>query len=174
MVSQTRWFERRFNFDFPVGLFPAIAERLLGTAARLEEMTRGRSKSLLIHQLEGKWSVQQHAGHLVDLEELHNGRIDDFHAGLERLRAADLKNTRTELADHNTSAIADILARFRGDRQRFVARLSECDEERLSRSAIHPRLNLPMRLVDMAYFVAEHDDHHLASIRRIISISAQR
>jgi hypothetical protein len=24
-----------------------------------------------------------------------------------------------------------------------------------------------MRLIDMAYFVAEHDDHHLASIRTI-------
>ena len=27
-----------------------------------------------------------------------------------------------------------------------------------------PRLGTPMRLVDLAFFVAEHDDHHLAQI----------
>jgi hypothetical protein len=25
-----------------------------------------------------------------------------------------------------------------------------------------------MRIIDLAYFVAEHDDHHLASIREIL------
>jgi hypothetical protein len=36
------------------------------------------------------------------------------------------------------------------------------EPHRLSASAVHPRLQQPMRLVDMLYFVAEHDDHHLA------------
>jgi len=32
------------------------------------------------------------------------------------------------------------------------------------KTAWHPRLKVRMRLVDLAYFVAEHDDHHLASM----------
>ena len=36
-------------------------------------------------------------------------------------------------------------------------------------SRLHPRLKQPMRLVDHLYFVAEHDDHHLAKIWEMIS-----
>jgi hypothetical protein len=34
-----------------------------------------------------------------------------------------------------------------------------------ARTAVHPRLKISMRLVDLCYFVAVHDDHHLAVIR---------
>lgn|GEM_PF-5393098 len=30
--------------------------------------------------------------------------------------------------------------------------------------ALHPRLGVPMRLIDLALFTVEHDDHHLAVI----------
>ena len=36
------------------------------------------------------------------------------------------------------------------------------------RTALHPRLGLPMRAVDHAFFVAEHDDHHLARITELL------
>jgi hypothetical protein len=32
---------------------------------------------------------------------------------------------------------------------------------------VHPRLQQPMRVVDMAFFVAEHDDHHLARMTQL-------
>jgi hypothetical protein len=35
------------------------------------------------------------------------------------------------------------------------------------RTALHPRLKRPMRLVDLCFFVAEHDDHHLATVTRL-------
>ena len=47
------------------------------------------------------------------------------------------------------------------------ARLEGWDEERLGRVSRHPRLDRPMRAVDMAYFVAEHDDHHLAKMTEL-------
>ena len=73
-----------------------------------------------------------------------------------------------KLSSHEHAALQlarpleEILARFREERARFVARLEAWDEERLGATSLHPRLNQPMRVVDMAYFVAEHDDHHLA------------
>ncbi len=33
---QTKWIERHFNFDFPVGMMPVIIERLRGTPSRIE------------------------------------------------------------------------------------------------------------------------------------------
>jgi hypothetical protein len=35
-------------------------------------------------------------------------------------------------------------------------------------SSLHPRLQQPMRLIDHALFVAEHDDHHLARITELL------
>ncbi len=62
------WFERKFEFSFPVELHPNLSARLRGTPARLEETVRGRSHKILIKKTREKWSAQEHAGHLLDLE----------------------------------------------------------------------------------------------------------
>jgi hypothetical protein len=41
------------------------------------------------------------------------------------------------------------------------------DETAAARTAHHPRLDRPMRVMDLAVFVAEHDDHHLARITEL-------
>jgi len=33
-----KWTDRRFNFDFPAGIYPEMIERIRGTPARLEEL----------------------------------------------------------------------------------------------------------------------------------------
>jgi hypothetical protein len=42
------WFERRFEFSFPVEWLPNLCARLRGTPARLEEVLHGRSHTILI------------------------------------------------------------------------------------------------------------------------------
>ena len=163
-MEQTKWFERVFEFNQPLGLFPCTLERLRGTPARLEELVRGLGPELLTARRDGRWSIQEQVGHLYDLDELHAGRLEDFRLGLEVLRPADLTNRRTHEADHNSADIGRLLALFREGRLEFVRRLEEFDDEALARTALHPRLRTPMRVVDMALFTAEHDDHHLASI----------
>jgi len=49
-----------------------------------------------------------------------------------------------------------------------LKRVGELDSSLLSRAIPHPRLKTPMRLVDHLYFVAEHDDHHLARIWELL------
>ena len=46
----------------------------------------------------------------------------------------------------------------------MIAQLEKLDSAVFPRSATHPRLGVPMRLVDLMLFIAEHDDHHLAAI----------
>jgi hypothetical protein len=167
MVALTKWFERKFNFDFPLGVFPAILERLRGTPVRLEELTKSMFKDILTVQLDGRWSILENAGHLDDLEALHEGRLDDYKAGLQTLRPADLQNLKTRQADHNSTALETILARFRKSRKQFLGKLETFSDEELAKVALHPRLKQPMRVVDMCYFMAEHDDNHLARISEI-------
>ena len=158
------WFERKFSFEFPADLFPNFRIRLRGTPARLEDLTRGLDVVQLTHQPDDKWSIQENAGHLLDLEELWSKRVDDFLAGADVLAAADLTNKRTNEAGHNEKPLEAILREFRTTRLRWVERLDRVRPHEFSRTAKHPRLEMSMRLVDHLYFVAEHDDHHMSRI----------
>ena len=162
------WFERKFEFTFPVEQYPNLCVRLRGTPARLEEITRDVSRDALVARTEDKWSAQEHAGHLFDLESLWMARVDDFLSGGDTLTVADLRNRRTHEANHNARQLTDILAAFRAARLSLVNRLAKLEPALYSRSMLHPRLQQPMRLVDHLYFVAEHDDHHLAKIWELI------
>lgn len=75
MITQTPWFDRKFDFNFPAGLFPIIVERLSGAIPRLEALVRNVPEEQLILKKDGKWSVKEVIGHLYDLEELWQGRI---------------------------------------------------------------------------------------------------
>lgn len=164
-----KWIDRKFNFNFPPDIYPAILERLIGTPVRLEKMLKGIDKSVLTKRDGSAWSAQEHAGHLTDLEELHEKRLDQFIANLRVLSPADMSNKKTNLAHHNEKDIKEVLSEFKEARAAFIKKLESTDETVLTRVAIHPRLNTEMRLIDMLYFMAEHDDHHLAIIRSLIN-----
>ena len=162
-----RWTDRRVTFDLPEALFPVVIERLRGTPARIEDKVRALLPGILTRRDEDAWSLQEHIGHLLDLDELHTGRLDDFLAGAPVLRAADMSNRKTWEAGHNERPIADLLEDFRREREQFVARLDAWDPGLLGRTALHPRLSQPMRVIDMAFFTAEHDDHHLTRMTQL-------
>jgi hypothetical protein len=166
-MIRTKWFERVFDFRLPIGVFPCVLERLRGTPARLEELVRAVPLEVLTAKRGGAWSAQEHVGHLYDLDELHDARLEDYARGLDVLRPADLRNRKTDEAQHNSATLEELLARFRSARAEFVRKLEALDEEALARTATHPRLGARMRVVDMALFVAEHDDHHIATITEL-------
>jgi uncharacterized damage-inducible protein DinB len=162
--ERPRWFSRQFAFDLEPWMFPNLVERVRGTPARLEERLRGLDRPTLTTRVDGRWSIQENAGHLLDLESLWAARLDDLERGTERLSAADLENRKTHDANHNETDVMTLLAEFRRVRLDIVRRLEGYDEALIVRSALHPRLAQPMRAVDLVLFVAEHDDHHLATI----------
>jgi uncharacterized damage-inducible protein DinB len=162
------WFERKFEFSFPVELLPNLSARLRGTPARLEETLRGRSNEILIAKPLDHWSAQEHAGHLLDLEPLWLARLSDYVEARDRLTAADLTNRKTHEANHNARRLEKILTEFRAAREKLLRRVDDLDAALFDRVMTHPRLEKPMRLVDHLYFVAEHDDHHLAIIWELL------
>jgi len=167
MIQSIKWANRKFNFEFPVGIFPWIVERLRGTPARVEELVRDLTPDLLTKTIDNKWSIQENVGHLIKVEELHDGRVDDYLADKEILRPADMENTRTQEADYNSLDIDSILEAFRTVRMNFIKRIENVEDEIIGRVSFHPRLKVSMRFIDMTYFAAEHDDFHLAIITRL-------
>jgi uncharacterized damage-inducible protein DinB len=149
-------------------MFPNILERLRGTPARLADRIQGLPPATLRRQVDKSWSIQQTIGHLIQIEGLWLLRLDDYGAGLITLRPADMSNRATDEANYNQAEAETLLEGFRQARNQFVRRLESLDDEGIARSAYHPRLNQPMRVLDLMAFAAEHDDHHLARIAEML------
>jgi hypothetical protein len=149
-MKKTEWFKRDFPSIEDNGILPSIIERLSGTPARIDEIVSNLSPALVVLKPLNKWSIQEEIGHLSDLEPLWFGT-----------------------ANHNATEIRVLLQLLRKQRQLFVDRLINLNDNQLSNVALHPRLKTPMRVIDLANFVAEHDDHHLANIREILRTQSQ-
>lgn len=162
------WFDRSFKLGLSGEEFPSILERVRGTPARLEDRLAGLSPEALTHQVEDAWSIQENVGHLGDLEPLWAGRLEELMAGRKELRPADLENRKTQHAGHNERFMKELLHVFRRQRMEIVAQLEALTPAQVELTALHPRLQQPMSVVDLFYFVAEHDDHHLARISTLI------
>jgi uncharacterized damage-inducible protein DinB len=168
MIRHINWFDRAFALDLPAWMYPNIVERVRGTSARLEDRVRALPREILTRRDGEAWSIQENAGHLLDAEPLWMSRLDDFAARREILQPADLQNRKTHEANHNANSIENILQSFRSARSAFVRRLDTFDEAFVVRTALHPRLKTSMRVLDHVFFIAEHDDHHLARISELI------
>jgi uncharacterized damage-inducible protein DinB len=169
MTTPRRWFDRKFELGLGADTAGELLKRLRQTPERLADAVRGLPPEILTRKPEGKWSIQENAGHLLDLEPLWDQRLDDYDAGAAELHPADLENRKTHQAAHNDRAISDILAEFSGVRGRIVDRLARMTPAELARTSLHPRLQQPMSVVDLCFFVAEHDDHHLRTIEELRS-----
>jgi len=164
-IQQMPWTARRFEHEWPVELVPAIVERLRGTpvraAALVAEFTDAEVRSA-----RGGWSALEHVGHLDDLHVLDMKRLEEFLARVPVLSAADMTNRATYDARHNDRSTTELLEGFRARRLELVRRLEALTPDEAGIASEHPRLHRPLRLVDWLYFLAEHDDHHLAAARQ--------
>jgi uncharacterized damage-inducible protein DinB len=163
-MKRTAWFERTFPTILDNGVLLGILERLDGTPVRLRAMVAGATPLDTPHG----WSAAKELGHFADLEPLWLKRAQDILAGSSELTAADLTNRVTHDADHDGWALSQLVDRFEPRRRVLVATMRAAKESDLERAARHPRLGTPMRLVDLAFFVAEHDDHHMARLRTLL------
>ncbi len=162
-MSSMAWIERKFSFGSPKEMLPYYLERLEGTIARIENKVREKPDALLSTQLHRKWSVKQHIGHLAEVDQVANIRIREIIDGTSIMSPAVF-----EPNDYNPWAIHRVVDFFRSARLINLAVYKAIPESDLLKSSMHPRLKTPMTPVDLAWFDAEHDDHHLVKINEII------
>ena len=109
VVTRRVWFERHFELGLPLDAFPDVLERVRGTPARIEERLRGLTSEVATQREGERWSIQENVGHLLDLEPLWSGRVEDLLAGRQEMRPADLENRKTHAADHNRRPLDELL-----------------------------------------------------------------
>jgi uncharacterized damage-inducible protein DinB len=170
MLSRGRWLDRTFDFALPLSMVPNVVERLRGTPARLEDRVRGVAPEKLVRHLGDSWSIKENIGHLVLVEALWLGRLDDFEAGREALRAASFERERVDECRFDEQPVEAVLSEFRTARGHLVRRIEALAAPLHERRALHPRLNQRIRVLDLLVFAAEHDDHHLARVAELLRL----
>jgi uncharacterized damage-inducible protein DinB len=169
-MKKLEWFERKFTFGLPQGMLPFYLERLQGTINRIESKVKGISDEVLSQKLDNKWSVKQNIGHLAEVDEIAIKRIDEMIRGVSPMSPAVFEPH----GDYNQQSAEEVIAYFRKTRNANVTRYSELTTDELEKTSLHPRLKVSMTSVDLAWFDAEHDDHHLVRISEIISVLLKR
>jgi hypothetical protein len=162
-MSTLPWFERNLKFGYPIEMLPFYLERLNGTILRLKAKVKGISNEVLTHKQNNKWSIKQNIGHLAEVDLIANKRIDEMIACVSVMWPAVF-----EPQDYNPWPIGEVLNFFETKRLQNISKYQSLTKEDLVKSSHHPRLKVPMTPVDLAWFDAEHDDHHLVKINEII------
>lgn len=162
-MRKLAWFERQFTFGLPAGMLPFYLERLSGTAIRIAQKVNGTPEDILSERAGGKWSVKQHIGHLAEVDEIALQRIDQMLQGIPVMLPAVF-----EPRDYNPMPVREVLEYFEESRAKNLAKYKSLRDEDLVKSSLHPRLQVQMTPVDLAFFDAEHDDHHLVTIHEIL------
>ena len=167
MIPQIKWLDRTFQFGWEPTYLPIFITRLNGTVPRIKFMVRDIPNDLLIYKPKGDWSIKEHIGHLIDLESLHHDRILQLKSLVDVLTPADMSNQATNQATHNDQTIDDLIQTLHRVRTHFVQDVRSLNNDHLNHAAYHERLDKLMNPVDICFFCAEHDDHHLAIIERL-------
>src|SRR5262245_23824707 len=166
-LERPPWPQRSFSFVHPPWMLADFTERLRGLVPRLAPLLSGLTEEQARHPLDGKWSIAQNVGHLSDVEELWQERLEDLKNGRQSYTPAVPSRFQELAKRHQQRSVAETLGEFKARRSRLVEALLQASPELQLSSAFHERLQVPMRLVDCAQFYAEHDDHHLIRIRRL-------
>jgi hypothetical protein len=163
MTDALPWFERNLRFGHSPDMLPFFLERLQGTPLRAEAKVKGLPDELLSTKVDGKWSIKEQIGHLAEVDAVANKRLDEMAQGVAVLSPAVF-----EPQNYNPWPIERVLELLRHQRALNLAKYKQLKPHHLTLSSMHPRLKVPMTPVDLAWFDAEHDDHHLVKINFII------
>ena len=166
-LARPPWAQRRFEFVHPAWMLADFLERLRGLVPRLAPLLDDLDGDVAYRQLDGTWSIAQNVGHLADVEDLWQERLEDLRQGRAVYTPAVPARFQAAALRHQGRKLPEIVRDLDERRALLVREFASAPSELLLASAFHERLQCPMRLVDCAQFYAEHDDHHLLRIRAL-------
>jgi uncharacterized damage-inducible protein DinB len=168
IFTPMNWISRQWEFGQTAEDALDSLQLLSGTAEKMHALVHRSDPEKLRQRVDDKWSVNEHAGHLLTMESLWIARLDDFVLGRPTLRPWNGTNADTEAAEFNRQRLGKIISDFAEIRASHLQLLEKFRPAFLSMQAYHERLNRTMTLADHLYFMAEHDRHHLSTIEKLI------
>lgn len=163
-MNEVPWFERSLRFGYAPELLPYFLIRLEGTPPRIRALVNNVDDRILSTRIQGKWSIKENIGHLAEVDEIANKRLDEMVAGVPVMSPAVF-----EPKNYNPWPLSELLDFFEQTRSTNLKKYDRISYTDLSKASQHPRLKVMMTPVDLAWFDAEHDDHHLVKIKEILN-----
>lgn len=157
------------NYGRSLDELPVLLERVQGTTARLSHLLSRQPTEKLLHRAEGKWCAMEHLGHLLTLQDRFEPRVDDFEQRRPKLCDISLHDQAPIIQGQRLRMLGDVLEEFRLKRRAFANRIEHMHRRSLEHLAYHPCQDRTMRPMDMLLWIAEHDDHHLATMGSILN-----
>jgi len=167
MIPRQKWVDHKFNLGINTGWTINVMSRIKDASIRIAHHVKNLSDEELSVKLNNAYSIKEHLGHLIDLESLWANRFNQFTQGVPELVHADMSNQKTAVANHNDKSIDVLLAEFELARKELIAVYDNLPLSALNHEALHPRIKEIMKPVDLLFFVAEHDNHHITSMVEI-------
>jgi uncharacterized damage-inducible protein DinB len=164
MIKRELWVDHKFNLGLDKGWTPNIMSRIKDCEIRILHHCASMNDDELSARHDSKWSIKEHIGHLIDLEQLWIDRFIQLEKLNPELVAADMANKKTKNANHNNYTLEELLNEFQAGRKGLVDTFNGLSETTHDHSSYHARLGVLMKPVDLLFFIAEHDSHHLTSI----------
>jgi len=163
-----KWFNRKFNFNISMEKLPELLGSMELSVLKFRKVTHGRFEKQLNYKPNGKWSIKEHIGHLWILESLWQRRFLEIKENKAKMSATDLTNQATNQSFFNQFSIEKLLSDFQEERANTIRIIENMSERDFQNSLHHTRLNQPMRIIDLMYFITEHDIHHLNALLEIL------
>lgn len=170
-MKQEKWVNRKFTFSNDENNFRSTIEILKGTSIILKDkISKVESEEHFMMTLDGKWTILENIGHLIDLEQLWLERIRDILENKEEMRSmrsAYSKNGKFQSINYNNRNVLELIAEFSKKRSKLIEKLEDLNEEDIYKRAIHPRLKTSISIMNLLFMAAMHDYHHLSRINEI-------
>lgn len=148
-----------------------ILEVLSAQAAGIAELARSVGATRERHRYaEGKWSVREVLGHVIDAERVFGLRAFCFSRGEQAPLPGFDENQYVGAAACHDVPLAELAAEFcavRGANLLFLRRLSEAGWGRVGTASGHP-----VSVRALAWIMAGHPRHHQAVLRERYGITA--
>jgi hypothetical protein len=173
-LERPRWADRKFTFGRPPWMLADMVERLRGVVPRLGPLLARVDDPTAYRRHETTWSIAQNVGHLSDVEQLWQERLEDLRQGRAAYTPADAARFQSLAERHQTRPLAATVAELAERRAHLVDALAGAPPGLQLATAFHERLQTPMRLVDCAQFYAEHDLLRIRALRAIFGVDPRQ
>ena len=149
---------------------PNVIQELIQQGQGTYALIRQLDKEQASHRYEeGKWSVREVIGHLIDTERVMTYRALCIARGEQQSLPGFDQDDYVSEANFNERSLQSLSAEYDAQRNANVSLLSSLDTDQISKVGLANGSKVSVRA--LAYIIAGHEQHHLSVLKEKYEIS---
>jgi uncharacterized damage-inducible protein DinB len=141
-------------------IIKVLEEQLITTNIFLNSITEEKSE---FRYAEGKWSIKELVGHLIDSERVFAYRALSISRGEKQPLPSFDEKEYTRESDYSKRKFSDILKEFKLLREANLLMFKSLPEEKLNKRGIAN--NVEVTVLALLFIIAGHEAHHIRILK---------